>query len=221
MKPLTSFTQITDTNDFDAIKSSAGLTIVPILEAESIVQSLESFPVQEIGCTPFLRMYGYEVERLTLQAHACAKNQDGDEYVVDAILTHGKLSILVQTLLAVEAWRTFVLESNSSSSSKQSKLNECNDSEDVSPSTSSLQSLAEMMAENQSSLRCAFILHVETTLVSLLNVIMFRKENCEELDCDTAVALVDYCARQMVSAANNCMILCICDFRLYTWYLQI
>ena len=66
-----------------------------------------------------------------------------------------------------------------------------------------IEELIDLISENKSSLRCAFILHVETTLCSLLNLIMFRKENCDELDNHTAIALVDYCARQMVSSASN------------------
>ena len=184
MKAPTSFTQITDTDDFNT-PVEVGLTIVSIEEAESIVQSLEPFPVEEIGCSPFLRMYAFDVERLTLQAHACAKRKHGDEYVVDSIITHGKISVLVKTLLAIEAWRLFVLRSNSKHGPESST--------EFSPS------LAQKLADNQASLRCAFILHIETTLCSLLNLIIYRKENCDELDDDTAVALVDYCARQMVS----------------------
>ena len=70
----------------------------------------------------------------------------------------------------------------------------CIDSKDIASV-----SLAELLADNKSSLRCAFILHVETTLVSLLNIIMYRQENCREMDDHVAVALTDYCARQMVS----------------------
>ena len=96
----------------------------------------------------------------------------GDEYVVEAIFTFSKIPILVKTLLAVEAWRMYVLQSNR---------------------------LARMVAKNGNSLRCAFTLHVETTLVGLLNLIFFREEACAEIDPETAVALVDYCARNMVS----------------------
>ena len=101
-----SLTPITHIKDFENVSSNASNTaaiataatvagmIVTIPEAEAIVKSIESFPVEEIGCTPFLRMYGYEVERLTLQAHACAQNCDGDEYVVDAILIMANYQLL-------------------------------------------------------------------------------------------------------------------------------
>jgi hypothetical protein len=192
MKTPTSYTQVKDVDDFNSPVPKE-LTIVSIQEAESIVQTLQPFPVEEIGCSPFLRMYACDIERLTLQANVCAKRQDGDEYVIDAILTYKKLSVLVKTLLAIEAWRLFVLDSKNESSSE-------NDSDsNLSPSLP----LVDLIAENKSSLRCAFILHVETTLCSLLNLIFFRKENCDELDNDAAIALVDYCARQMVSAMKD------------------
>ena len=87
-------------------------------------------------------------------------------------MTFSKIPILVQTLLAVEAWRMNVLRSDR---------------------------LAPLLAKNGNSLRCAFTLHVETTIVCLLNLIFYRQEACAEVDAETAVALVDYCARNMVS----------------------
>jgi len=203
MKTPSSLTPITDTNDFHDPSSSQSinLTIVSVEESESIVSSLQPFPIDEIGCSPFLRMYAYDLERLSLQAHICAKRQDGDEYVVDAILSYKKLETLIRTLLAVEAWRTLVLDSPPPSNNedknnhhKEAATNGNDSKDDLHDFT-----LAEKIAENQSSLRCAFILHVETTLCSLINLVLYRKENAEELDSDSAVALVDYCARQMVS----------------------
>jgi len=58
------------------------------------------------------------------------------------------------------------------------------------------------MAERGNILRFAFTLHVETTLVSLIGLIMFRREVCENMDGEIAVALIDYCARKMVFLAT-------------------
>jgi hypothetical protein len=201
MKAPSSLTPITDTNDFHNPSSaqSINLTIVSIEESESIVSSLQPFPIDEIGCSSFLRMYAYDLERLSFQAHICAKRQDGDEYVVDAILSYKKLETLIRTLLAVEAWRTLVLDSPPPSSKNRSNNNHKEASNGNDNENNPDFTLAEKIAENQSSLRCAFVLHVETTLCSLINLVLYRKENAEELDSDSAVALVDYCARQMVS----------------------
>ena len=162
-------------NNNDFFDSLSTTVMVTVMEAEHIIDSLKSFPVDQIGSSEFLNMYAYQVERLSMQAHATAQRQDGDEYIVEAILTFGKLPILVQTLLAVEAWRTFVLFPTKHESS-----------------------LASRMAENGNSLRCAFTLHVECTIVGLLNLILYRKDSCQELDSETSIALTDFCARQMV-----------------------
>ena len=207
-KAITSYTQVKDVTDFNSSSASASpfakdVTIVSIQETESIVQTLQPFPVHEIGCSPFLRMYAYDVERLTQQANVCAQRQDGDEYVVDSILTHRKLEVLIQTLLAIEAWRVFVLDGDTSDAETNVDVEAEIDGDSKESKIDSKKALIDLIAENKSSLRCAFILHVETTLCSLLNLIMFRKENCDELDNHTAIALVDYCARQMVSSASN------------------
>lgn len=172
-------TQITHSNESDRKSSLAfanqGSIFVSVYETEKIVESLQAFTVEEVGSSPFLHMYACELERLSLQAHASAQMNDGtsgDEYVVEAIMTFSKIPILVQTLLAVEAWRMNVLRSDR---------------------------LAPLLAKNGNSLRCAFTLHVETTIVCLLNLIFYRQEACAEVDAETAVALVDYCARNMVS----------------------
>jgi hypothetical protein len=108
---------------------------------------------------------------------------------------------LIRTLLAIEAWRTLVLvdrpppaaedATNASILDNHAHL----DGKEVNQDSK----LASKIAENQASLRCAFTLHVETTICSLINLILYRKENAQELDSDSSLALVDYCARQMVS----------------------
>ena len=67
--------------------------------------------------------------------------------------------------------------------------------------------LANRLAKNGNALRTAFILHVETTIVSLLSLIFFRGVPPELLEGsngggggeDVLLSLVDYCARQLVS----------------------
>jgi hypothetical protein len=125
-----------------------------------------------------------------MQAHITAQQQQqhggsnsehhDDEYVVEQILASGKLTVLIRTLLAVEAWRLYVLQEQEQDEGQGGS------------------SLASQMAQHGNALRCAFILHVETTLVGLLNLILYRRESCEQMDGEAAVALVDYCSRSMV-----------------------
>ena len=71
--------------------------------------------------------------------------------------------------------------------------------------------LANRLAKNGNALRTAFILHVETTIVSLLSLIFFRGVPPELLEGsngggggeDVLLSLVDYCARQLVRSMYN------------------
>lgn len=198
MKPLLqSLTKIKDVHELSDKRGSQSFNtttvVLSIQEAECLVSSLEEFPVDAIGCSPFMKMYAYDLERLSLQAHMSAQCQDGDEYVVEAILTHKKLPILIKTLLAIEAWRTFVLapKNNYTKRNGDPPMEKC----------ASNATLAEKLASHQLSLRCAFILHAEVSLCSLLNLILYRKGNAEEMDNECSISLVDYCARQMSSLA--------------------
>jgi len=169
------------------------MAVVSVDEVERIVDSLESYSVEEVGSSSFLYTYGYQVERLSMQAHITAQQQQqhggsnsehhDDEYVVEQILASGKLTVLIRTLLAVEAWRLYVLQEQEQDEGQGGS------------------SLASQMAQHGNALRCAFILHVETTLVGLLNLILYRRESCEQMDGEAAVALVDYCSRSMASLA--------------------
>jgi hypothetical protein len=63
--------------------------------------------------------------------------------------------------------------------------------------------LANKLASNNNALRTAFILHAETTIVSLLSLIFYKGIPPELLDGssgdDVLLSLIDYCARQLVS----------------------
>lgn len=224
---ISSFTPIT-THDDRPQSTSIPLTVnVSPMEAESIISSIKTFPIQEIGSSAFLKMYGFEIEKLSLQAHASALNSSSvhqgsgvetrsgtgardihqattiggeDEYVIDLILTHEKVEPLVETLLAVEAWRLFILKSNFSNTNNQES---CNDSDLGDNDDDNDTSNIHKFAQQGNSLRVAFILHVETTIVSLLTLLFYRKENVLEIETNLLLSIVDYCARQMVSVLSN------------------
>jgi len=77
--------------------------------------------------------------------------------------------------------------------------------ESTNPTTSSKEEigLANRLASNNNALRTAFILHAETTIVSLLSLIFYKGIPPELLDGssgdDVLLSLIDYCARQLVS----------------------
>ena len=201
-----SLTQITHQHDTTSFQLSSSNTIVSPLEAESMIASIIRFPIEEIGSSAFLKLYGFQIEKLSLQAHASASKAifsqlsrieydtsgvDGeDEYVIDLLFMHDKVTVLVQTLLAVEAWRLFVLGSKEKSENYDDSVKNVEFTNGA--------SFIGQLAKQGNSLRVAFTLHVETTIVSLLALLFYRKENVVDIDNAVLISIVDYCARQMV-----------------------
>ena len=84
------------------------------------------------------------MEKLNLQAHQSAMT-NSDEYVLEAILTFNKIPVLINDLLAIEAWKDFVLP----------KL------------------LSDVASKN--SMRVYFVLYHEATVLNLFEVLLFHK----------------------------------------------
>jgi len=78
--------------------------------------------------------------------------------------------------------------------------------ESTKPTSSKLEGLAHLLASNNNALRTAFILHAETTTVSLLSLIFYKGIPPELLDGssgdDVLLSLIDYCARQLVCSCG-------------------
>ena len=199
-------TKIIDRVDFTDEKSlhhnpssESNVFIMSGYEADGIVQSLETFPIEEIGSSLFMHMYTYNLERLSLQAHASAtlirsdpNLSTEDEFVVESILNFEKIPVLVQMLLTLELWRLNLMHSIPFNALDDERV--CaNYNQDLLNG-----SFLSYLASHGNTLRLSFILHTETTLVCLLTLVLFRRVSCHDMDCDTAIALVDYCARQMV-----------------------
>ena len=85
----------------------------------------------------------------------------------EAFLTFDKVRVIIEDLLAIEAWRTEVLPL-----------------------------LVSDLASNSNVMRVYFTLYHEATLVNLLEVMLFHKHVLEGLG-ELTVDLVDYCARRM------------------------
>ena len=67
--------------------------------------------------------------------------------------------------------------------------------------------LAHRLVANGNVLRVVFILHAETTIVSLLNLIVYKGIPVGLLEGnfgdDVLLSLVDYCVRQLVSSFHS------------------
>ena len=175
-----------------------------------------------------MEAYCINLERLSIQAHLTAMRKGGqtqdivtrdlnlfgsgmgdDEYVVDSFLEDvSSIGNMVQTLLALEFWREHVLfhketskngDGYSDETDEYQELNEVDGGEPI-------VSLANRLAANGNGLRTAFILHAETTIVSLLNLIFYKGIPSALLEGaggdEILLALVDYCARQLVSFSS-------------------
>ena len=137
-----------------------------------------------------------------------------EEYIVEAFLENtDKMEALVRTLLALEFWRENVLFSRSNKNTNKEDASDLNygDNKHVENrgGAEDQKRLAHRIASNGNTLRTAFILHAETTIVSILSLIFYRGiphgllegSNCGVGGCsgdDALLSLVDYCARQLV-----------------------
>ena len=116
-------------------------------EAERYVESLQSFEIEDVGSSKWMEQHSC-VEKLNLQAHQSALT-NSDEFVLEAILTFGKLEVLVNDLVIIEAWK-----------------------EQIYPL------LLDRVA-GRNNMRVYFILYHEATVVNLLEVLLFHRHVCE------------------------------------------
>jgi zinc finger MYND domain-containing protein 10 len=85
------------TNDF------LGAPIITASECERLVESLQPFPLEEVGSEKWLIQHEV-LEKLNMQAHHCAK-ANSDDFVLEALVTFDKLPVIVHELVVIEAWR--------------------------------------------------------------------------------------------------------------------
>nr|XP_054751813.1 zinc finger MYND domain-containing protein 10-like [Lytechinus pictus] len=135
------------------------------VEAEAYVESLESFRVQDIGSSKWMKQHEY-LEKLNMQAvlHA-SSNQD--EFVKEMLLSHEKIPVVIQELLALEVWKQNVFSV-----------------------------IQRMDFEPKTTFPLYMALYHEATLSNLLETILFHKEPCEAAE-ECILDLVDYCHRKI------------------------
>lgn len=136
-------TKVSNTSDV------AHQTILSPFEAEEYAENLKSFTIEQVGSSEYIQQH-YRLEKLNLQAHMNAVTNT-DEYVIEAILTFSKLSVLIHELLVIQIWK-----------------------EKIYPLL--FDSLA-----GRNNIRLYFILYHEATLVNLLEVLLYHKHICESI----------------------------------------
>lgn len=150
-----------------ALKEEGSCVVLP-LEAEALVESLEVFPIKEIGGPRWQKQHEY-IEKLNMQALLNA-SEEKDEYIKEALITLGKISCLIEDLLATEVWKTNVFDIILQT--------------DFSPS---------------STIPMYMVLYHEATVVNLLETVLFHKEAVESSE-DEIIDLIDYCYRKLTQA---------------------
>lgn len=135
-------------------------------EAERLADALQQQPVDSVGTSSAWVAAHNALEKLNLQAHQSAQQRQ-DNFVVEALVTFGKLPVLVANLLALELWKARVLPL-----------------------------VASRDADN-AALRLYFVVYHEATLTNLLEVALFHEHALESLEDDVLLELVDYCVRKL------------------------
>ena len=129
------------------LQETPGYFIIDPSEAERLVENLKLFPIEEIGSSAWLTQH-QNLERLNMQAHQSASS-NSDEYVLEAIMTFGKIDLLIHDLITIEAWK-----------------------ENIYPLI-----LNEVAGKN--TMRMYFILYHEATIVNLFEILFYHKHVCE------------------------------------------
>ena len=76
-------------------------------EAERMVEELRLMKLEDVGAPAWTKQH-QALEKLNMQAQISVMNQ-GDEFVVEALIDHEKIQLLIQDLLITEAWKEKVL----------------------------------------------------------------------------------------------------------------
>ncbi|XP_036956889.1 zinc finger MYND domain-containing protein 10 [Acanthopagrus latus] len=125
--------------------------VVPV-EAEGFIQSLETFPLKEVGSARWFRQHEY-IEKLNMQAILNASAMH-DEFVKEFLVSYGKIPVLVHEMILVEMWKHKVF-----------------------PVLCQLQDF-----NPKNTFHLYMVIHHEATIINLLETIMFHKDSCEAAD---------------------------------------
>tara|TARA_B110000090_G_scaffold206533_1_gene256141 strand:+ start:92 stop:1927 length:1836 start_codon:yes stop_codon:yes gene_type:complete len=92
-----------DTSNLFADSDYQGAPVITASECERLVESLQPFPLEQVGSEKWLLQHEV-LEKLNMQAHHCAK-ANADDFVLEALVTFDKLPVVVHELIVMEAWR--------------------------------------------------------------------------------------------------------------------
>ncbi|XP_078066271.1 zinc finger MYND domain-containing protein 10 [Mustelus asterias] len=207
---------------------AAGAVLFPV-EADGYTQSLQEFPLKDIGSARWFRQHEY-IEKLNMQAIINA-TANQDEFVKETIYSHGKVSTLIHELIAVEVWKqkvfpvlcqlqdftpksTFpiyiVINSEKALKTLATKSVNWVAMGKLVRSGIRLRTLQMVEklfilvdSEEENSRLVVFWnteIHHEATIINLLETIFYHKDVCDSAD-DTVLDLADYCHRKLTLLA--------------------
>lgn len=117
-------------------------------EAESFIQSMQIFPLKDVGSASWFRQHEY-IEKLNMQAILNASTMH-DEYVKDLLVSRRKIPVLVHEMILIEVWKQKVF-----------------------PVLCQLQDF-----NPKNTFHLYMVLHHEATIINLLETIMFHQDSC-------------------------------------------
>ncbi|XP_051874351.1 zinc finger MYND domain-containing protein 10 [Pristis pectinata] len=132
--------------------AGSGKAVLLPVEAAGYAESLQEFPLRDIGCPRWFRQHEY-IEKLNMQAIINATAEQ-DEFVKEHIYSLGKVPILIHELIAVEVWKQKVF-----------------------PVLCHLQDF-----NPKSTFPIYIVIHHEATIVNLLETIFYHKDVCESAE---------------------------------------
>ncbi|XP_072328254.1 zinc finger MYND domain-containing protein 10 isoform X3 [Scyliorhinus torazame] len=137
-----------------------GSAVLLPVEAAGYAQSLQEFPLKDIGSARWFRQHEY-IEKLNMQAIIDATAEQ-DEFVKETIYAHGKVPTLIHELIAVEVWKQKVF-----------------------PVLCQLQDFTP-----KSTFPIYIVIHHEATIINLLETIFYHQElqkQSQELEFDISL----------------------------------
>ncbi|KAJ8614488.1 hypothetical protein CTAYLR_000743 [Chrysophaeum taylorii] len=152
--------------------------VLTAIEAEQYVEELRRFELRDVGSKKWMKQH-IALERLNKQAHISARAKS-DEFVLEAMLTFNKMSVLIYDLVLLEAWRERVFPlvepeiAGGTSGSVDDQRRRCR------------------------TLRAYFVLYHEATVVNFLEVLCYHSHALVACG-DAAIDLLDYCARRLAA----------------------
>ncbi|XP_072328253.1 zinc finger MYND domain-containing protein 10 isoform X2 [Scyliorhinus torazame] len=129
-----------------------GSAVLLPVEAAGYAQSLQEFPLKDIGSARWFRQHEY-IEKLNMQAIIDATAEQ-DEFVKETIYAHGKVPTLIHELIAVEVWKQKVF-----------------------PVLCQLQDFTP-----KSTFPIYIVIHHEATIINLLETIFYHQDLCDSAD---------------------------------------